>query len=114
MNSPNEELDHIIRDTLFAQSHLPRTRKQTAWEKVRYQATAQTILQPTAVQPAFSARDNWSRLAETGHRFYRWLSALAVDESSYDRARQQRYRLIHINSFGSISYQAGYRWVSQV
>ncbi len=89
MGLPDNQLDAWIESALQAGTAIPPHQKQIVLEQIIQQARHQTTLPPLMLPV-----ENQRFLRRAMHfscQIWQWMATFAVDESQYERARQNRH-----------------------
>lgn len=116
MATPDKQFDRWITETLNIELGYSKAHKQAAWQQLAQKANQQLILATTdeASLPIYA----YAPLMATGRRLWNWFTALAGDETRYDRARINRNRHYYLSALGDgtisvhIHEPLHYRWLS--
>jgi len=104
MDLPDKKLDAWIEISLQTGTSVSQQQRQLAWKRLSQGAMEQAIL-PATLTP--EEKSYVTRFWEAGGVFWRWFSALAVDEERYERARRNRHmmRYQYISPNGEMAIQ---------
>jgi hypothetical protein len=102
MDSPDKDLDTWIASTLQTGTNIPSLQKQLAWERLSEKAMQQAMLPPLL---KIETRQKLSRFDSARALFWRWLTALTVEEARYEQARRNRnlMRYQYLNPNGEVA-----------
>jgi hypothetical protein len=111
MDLPDNNLDTWIEVALQPGTTVTPHQKQLAWERLNQRVMEQAIL---PAELSYEEKSYAIRFREAGGMLWRWLSAFAVEEERYERARQNRhmmrYQYMSLNGDLAIQFLAPLRF----